>query len=518
MPQFSGKHATSYAVLILVLTVLLSYFLQNYEIIVGGLLVTVFFTVFIEDKYSTLIASIVSVFVMTGMVIYLHWGIPVMRILTEHFFSLLLLVFTIILVSYLKRLQQHLSFEKNHMTSLFENATEGIILTNSDGKIILVNPSAEKMFGYRAEELLDNKIEVLIPRKIREKHVDLRDGFYKKPDNRSMGSGRDLYAQRKNGENFPVEVSLSHYSRGNEMYVIAFVVDITRRKQVEENLIRKQKELEKVTNDIRRLNTELEGKVDERTQILKEALEKLEKSQEELKEALDKEKELNEIKSRFVSMASHEFRTPLSTVLSSASLLSKYTLSEEQEKRDRHVEKIKSSVKNLNDILEDFLSLGKLDEGRIEADPAEFNLNELIGEIVNDMKLHLKKGQEIHQRYEGEEIIFADKKILKNIFINLLSNAIKFSGDNSPIELFASVKNGQAVSSVTDHGIGISSEDQKHLFSSFFRGANAANIQGTGLGLHIVKRYVDLLNGEVDLQSKLHEGTKITITIPVSKQ
>ena len=136
----------------------------------------------------------------------------------------------------------------------------------------------------------------------------------------------------------------------------------------------KQNELEKVTFEIRKLNTELEKKVDERTHILKEALEKLEESQTELHEALDKEKQLNEIKSRFVSMASHEFRTPLSAVLSSAALLSKYVKEEEQEKRNKHIDRIKDSVKHLNDILEDFLSLGKLDEGRISTDPSEFNL------------------------------------------------------------------------------------------------------------------------------------------------
>src|ERR1041385_7579642 len=126
---------------------------------------------------------------------------------------------------------------------------------------------------------------------------------------------------------------------------------------MESGMLEQQQQLEKVTNDVRKLNAELEAKVEERTIILKEALQKLEQSQSELSEALDKERQLNEIKSRFVSMASHEFRTPLSTVLSSASLLSKYTQSDHQDKRNRHIDKIRNSVKHLNDILEDFLSL-----------------------------------------------------------------------------------------------------------------------------------------------------------------
>ena len=518
MPQISGKQATVYVVLIMVLTIILSYFLSNYEIVVGGLLVAVFFTVFIEGKRATIIAGLSAIIIMTVMVIYLHKDVPVISVLTEHVFSLLLLLFTITIVLYLKRLQQHVSFDKTHMTSLFENTTEGILLTNARGQIVLANPSAQKMFGYSEEEVGGNYVEMLLPEDIRKKHVDYRDGFYQHPQNRAMGSGRDLYAKHKEGHVFPVEVSLSHYKKDNEIFVIAFVVDITKRKDIESNLLRKQKELEKVTNDVRKLNAELEVKVKERTQILKEALEKLEESQVELKAALDKERELSEIKSRFVSMASHEFRTPLSTVLSSASLLSKYTITEDQEKRDRHIGKIKASVKHLNDILEDFLSLGKLDEGKVEAHIASLDLKDLIGDTTEEMKGLLKNGQSFVVSYEGNNGIFSDKKLLKNILINLISNAIKFSDEGMNVEIKAMVKDTDASISVSDQGIGISENDQEHLFSSFFRGKNAANIQGTGLGLHIVKRYVDLLNGEVHLQSGLHEGTSVTFTIPINEE
>jgi PAS domain S-box-containing protein len=401
-----------------------------------------------------------------------------------------------------------------HMVSLFENATEGILLSDSNGILTLANPAALKMFGYTENEMLGNKIEILLPNDIHAKHVDLRQGFTKHPGNRSMGSGRDLFARNKSGEVFPVEVSLSHYQKDNKMFVIAFVVDITQRKEIEKNLIKKQTELENVTHEIRKLNTELELRVDERTHILKEALQKLEQSQNELSEALDKERQLNEIKSRFVSMASHEFRTPLSAVLSSASLLSKYTKEDEQEKRDRHIIRIKESVKHLNDILEDFLSLGRLNEGRVAADPSLFNLNEMIEETLSDLRLLLKEGQIFKTRYETSEIIYADKKLLKNILFNLLSNAIKFSGENSEIELDAVIKEGSTEITITDHGIGISAEDQQHLFSSFYRGSNANNIQGTGLGLHIVKRYADLLKGSVHLQSKQGVGTTVKISFP----
>ena len=404
--------------------------------------------------------------------------------------------------------------DQAHMTSLFENATEGIILTNGRGHIVLANPAAEKMFGYTLNELTGQPVEVLIPVNFRHGHQALREGFHKKPSNRSMGANRDLFALKKNGEEFPVEISLSHYKKNNELFVIAFIVDITLRKEVEKNLVKKQNELEKVTFELRKLNTELEKKVDERTYILKEALEKLEQSQIELHGALEKEKQLNEIKSRFVSMASHEFRTPLSAVLSSAALISKYTKEDEQEKRKKHIDRIKDSVKNLNDILEDFLSLGKLDEGRISTDPSEFNLREMITETLADVKVVLKPGQKFDFIYEGEEKINVDKNLLRNILINLISNAAKFSDEDTPITISATSDNEKNSITVSDKGIGISAKDQEHLFTMFYRASNVTNIQGTGLGLHIVKRYLDLINGTVNLQSTLGKGTSITITFP----
>ncbi|RYY83477.1 MAG: PAS domain S-box protein [Chitinophagaceae bacterium] len=408
-----------------------------------------------------------------------------------------------------------MQFDKSHMTSLFENATEGIILTNHLAEIILVNPEATRMFGYTEDELIGKPVETLLPKKYRAGHVQLRNEFYEHPSNRRMGSGRDLNGQRRDGTNFPVEVSLSSYRQGNEQYVIAFIVDITHRKEIETSMLLQQQQLEKVTSDMRRLNAELEVKVEERTLILKEALQRLEQSQAELSEALDKERQLNEIKSRFVSMASHEFRTPLSAVLSSASLIAKYTTTEQQPNRDKHINRIRDSVKHLNDLLEDFLSLGKLDEGKVGAQPVPFNLKETVADTLDDVRGLVRPGQELQFDHEGPEELFNDKKLLRNILINLVSNALKFSEENGHVWIRSHVADGRAEITVKDSGIGISEEDQQHLFSSFFRGKNAINIQGTGLGLHIVKRYADLMGGDISLQSKLGEGTQVTLRIPV---
>lgn len=408
--------------------------------------------------------------------------------------------------------------DSKHLTALFEHATEGIILTGTDGKILMANPAALRMFGYEEGELDGKQVEVLIPERYSHSHVGQRKEFYEDPQNRVMGHGRELFGKKKNNEDLPIEVSLSFYRQESELFVIAFIVDITYRKQIEANIIRQQKELEKVTLELKKLNSQLEAKVEQRTTILKEALAKLEQSQNELSEALDKERELNEIKSRFVSMASHEFRTPLSTVLSSATLLGKYVKTEEQDRRDKHINRIKDAVKHLNELLEDFLSLGRLDEGKVFAKYSQFDLEEVIHETTEGIRGLLKKDQDFVCEYEGEKEVTTDKNLMKNIMINLLTNAIKFSDEGKVIRVLARVRKGSATVSVIDSGIGISAEDQEHLFSSFFRAKNAVNIQGTGMGLHIVKRYVDLLGGQVKVISELNKGTEVQFTIPVIRE
>jgi PAS domain S-box-containing protein len=510
MPRLTSKQATVYASIAFILTLIFSYVMPAYPITLAGFLVVIFLSVFVADKKSTIIATAISIIICISLYFFSRENF------SQYLFIVSLVLLTSVIVLYIKNLNSELDFEKSHMTALFENTTEGIILTDQEGRIILANAASEKMFGYEEREMIHKPMEILLPQSIRNKHVKLRQTFYQNPQNRSMGSGRDLYAQKRSGDNFPVEVSLSYYYKGNQRYVIAFIVDITLRKQIEASMRLQQQQLEQVSNEIRDLNAELEMKVEERTLILKEALQKLEQSQQELSEALDKERELSEIKSRFVSMASHEFRTPLSTVLSSASLLSKYVKEEDQEKRTKHIERIKGAVKNLNEILEDFLSLGKLDEGKVISVNAPLELKPFIEETIEDIKGFLKEGQNIIFHYEGEFVINSDKKLLKNVLLNLISNAIKFSEPRTTVNVESNVNSEFAMIKVTDQGLGISKDDQDHLFSSFFRGANVLNIQGSGLGLHIVKRYLDLMSGSVSLSSKLNEGTTLTVTIPTN--
>lgn len=289
---------------------------------------------------------------------------------------------------------------------------------------------------------------------------------------------------------------------------------LAQRKESQEVLLMQKEQLEKVTDDIKRLNASLENKVEERTLILKSALQEVERSQEELSDALSKEKELNDIKSRFVSMASHEFRTPLSTIFSSAALIGKYTQTEDQDKRNKHLWRIRDSVQHLNGLLEDFLNIGKLEEGKINTEPVLFDAREFILDVCEEMRAMEKPGQQILFTYGGEHLFTTDKRLLKNILINLLSNAIKFSDPGKYIYIDVAHKDNHLSIHVKDEGVGIPEEDMQHLFSTFFRGKNVTNVQGTGLGLNIVHRYIQLLQGEISVNSEVNKGTIFHLSIP----
>jgi signal transduction histidine kinase len=289
-----------------------------------------------------------------------------------------------------------------------------------------------------------------------------------------------------------------------------------------ERSIRYSIEHAKSLEEIQKLNTELEQRVEDRTHELAEVIKKLEKTnhslqdaQREIRKALQKEKELHELKSRFVTIASHEFRTPLSTVLSSASLIGKYKTTEEDEKRQKHVDRIKSAVSNLTSILNDFLSISRIEEGKIYNVPTSFNLEVFCLEVTDEMQGFVKPGQKIqYQHFGSQKTVNLDKQLLKNILLNLLSNASKYSGENTIVYFTTEIAGGQMKITVKDEGIGIPEADKVHLFDPFFRAQNVINIQGTGLGLNIVKRYVDIMGGTLSYESMLDQGTTFIINFP----
>jgi len=239
---------------------------------------------------------------------------------------------------------------------------------------------------------------------------------------------------------------------------------------------------------------------------------------------LEQETELNDMKSRFLSIASHEFRTPLAGILSSLNLINRYLNADEQswnklknkDKITNHLDKINESVKNLTTILNKFLSLSNIEKGEIPVKFIKFDLVQLLTEQVAQFQVVKKTGQTINYKHNGKvKNVVQDKHLLKNIMNNLLSNAIKFSPENSEIHLLSKTIKTKINIIVKDSGIGIPTVDQKNIFHRFFRAKNALTYQeGTGLGLNIVKQYVELMGGSISFNSEENIGTTFSVSLP----
>lgn len=371
------------------------------------------------------------------------------------------------------------------LASIVNSSDDSIITKDLKGRITSWNKGAERLFGYGADEAIGQNIALIIPlERLAEEARIIR----------AISKGKkvehfETLRVTKTGRYVPISLTVSPVrdSQGAIIGASKIARDVTRQKQAEEKL--------------KTYAMHLEDLVIQRT--------------EELTQALQKEKELGQLKSRFVSMASHEFRTPLSAIKLSASLIEKYALSYENQQIDKHIGKIKNSVNDLSAILGDFLSLEKLESGKIDSFPAEFDLAEFCSDIATEMQLLARPGQKLVYNHVGRTAgVLLDQQLLKNCLHNLLSNAIKYSGENSLINLTTEVECGECYLSVSDQGIGIPEADQPHLFSPFFRAGNTGAIQGTGLGLNIVARYTRLMNGTVDFKSEPGRGTTFILRFP----
>lgn len=496
----------------------------------------------------------------------------------------------------------------------FDSSAEALLVVNDSGEIVAANHRSLEFFGYTEEELVQLKVEQLIPARFRKNHVGHRKEFAEKPARRSMGQGLDLKALTASGTEVPVEISMNRLNVNGSGYTLALISDISKRKAIEEKLqnfttqledriaertreLKESQQLHEViarhfpngtinvldrelkyvfaegkelfklgvtserllgTSYINRLAPELReqakdvlesvfggepnklevpfkgnfyildavplerptGDID-RILVVEHNITQQKLAEVKMLEALESERELGELKSRFVSMASHEFRTPLSSVLSSATILERYLEKELEsafaEKRTKHLTRIRSAVTNLNNILNDFLSLDKLESGVMTVKCQEINLNEIIEQVVEELSEMAKPGQEIFLTIDGEcESLESDPGMLRNITTNLLSNAIKYSDEGKKIWLDVACDDESIRITCKDEGIGIPAEEQKHLFDRFFRARNAVNTQGTGLGLNIVRRYLDLLGGSISFESSEENGTTFFLEIPLN--
>ena len=379
------------------------------------------------------------------------------------------------------------------LEAIIDNAIDGIITIDPHGIVESINPAALDLFGYVAEEVVGNNISMLMPEPDRSNHDRYIESYEETGKKKIIGIGREVRGLKKNGTTFPFRLAVSEVFYKDRKIFTGFIHDLTKEKEAE--------------NELKKHTQELELKVRERTKDLIKLVSELERAKQDVSNSLEKEKELSQLKSRFVSMASHEFRTPLSSVQLSASLIDRYVEKSEYGPIEKHTNRIKSSVLLLNTILNDFLNLEKLEAGVVVVNKTETNIVQLGEEIAEEMQLICKKNQHIVYQHTGEDSGFLiDPNLLKNSIINLISNAIKYSGEDTFIEFNTQVGRNQLLVTVKDNGIGIPQEEQVNLFEPFFRANNTGNIPGTGLGLNIVKRYVELMGGRLEYWSEVNQG------------
>lgn len=372
--------------------------------------------------------------------------------------------------------------ELSHWARIFNESLNEIYVFNAQTlRFVNVNLEAQRNMGYTLVEFKSMTPLNIKPHLDKHQFMSLIDPLLKGQQEKVKF---ETEHQRKDGSIYPVEVHLQLSLVGDEQVFVAMILDITERKNYTEKL---------------------EKTVQERTK--------------QLTEALAKEKELNELKTRFLSLVSHEFKTPLSSILTSITLLAKYTEGHQQAKRDKHVATIKNKVRYLDTILTDFLSVERLDSGKVNYKLEHFPLSKVVNEVVYGANLLLKTGQRITYPENIDDIyIDFDEKTLELALSNLIHNAIKYSPEDTSIDLV--VKNGKKSISVhvIDHGIGIPESEQKHIFNRYFRAENALLTQGTGIGLNIAKQHLENLGGTIHFSSEEDKGSTFTIYIPLDQK
>lgn len=358
--------------------------------------------------------------------------------------------------------------------SLLEAAPDAMVVADHRGQIVLVNAQAENLFGYAREDLLGQHIEILVPQRFRGTHAGHRQHYQEAPRVRPMGAGLDLYGLRKNGSEFPVEISLSPIKIRGETYVSSAIRDITARKQIEKALHDKNVEL----------------------------------------------RNANLAKDRFLAGMSHELRTPLNAIIGfTGTLLMKLPgpLTEEQE---RQLQIVDSSARHLLSLINDILDVAKIESGKVSVNPEPISVQQVVEEVADSLRA---MAEEKRLKFDVEVppdpvIAVTDRRALQQILLNLANNAIKYTEAGSiKIELEAP-QDGQIVIGVRDTGIGIRAEDRARLFQAFEQldASSTRRFQGVGLGLHLSQRLATMISATLDCESTYNEGSTFTLTLPVS--
>ena len=373
---------------------------------------------------------------------------------------------------------------------LLEAAPDAIMQVDQEGRIVLLNRVTEMMFGYRREELLGQRVEMLVPAGARSDHNVRRDQYRRRPVTRTMGAGLQLEGQRKDGTLFPVEISLSPSGSAEEFRVTAIIRDITERKLAEDKL--------------RAIREKYVDKLSEQNQELELRNREIEKA--------------NRLKSEFLASMSHELRTPLHTIIGFSELLAEELEGPLNEKQRRFVNHIHTDSLHLLELINDILDLSKIEAGRLDLRPEVFDFSSVLEESVNSVRtLADAKSLQLETEVELSEALNADRLRVKQILVNLLSNAVKFTPDEGRIQVRAAEQDGNLVVSVADTGVGIDPDDLDAIFQEFHQvGTTTKGVrEGTGLGLAITKYLIELHGGTISVESTPGEGSTFRVVLPM---
>ncbi len=369
-----------------------------------------------------------------------------------------------------KRAQQALRASEEKFRALFETSSAGVLLQD-ETQYVEVNPAALRMFGYeRAEQMLGkNPVDTSPPVQPNGQRTDVLARHYIE-ECITRGSTRfDWLARRANGEDLPLEVILTRVEVRGRKIIQAVVSDISERKKAEAELLK----------------------------------------------TLAREKELSQLKSNFVSIASHEFRTPLGIIMSSAEILENYFDQLEPDERNSQLASIRKNTRRMADLMEEVLVLSRFDAGKMLFEPAPLDLPAFCRRVVDEVSTATGRQCPIELDIAlSSGDVQGDERLLRHIFINLLSNAVKYSAPGTAVRFGVQAEGEFTVFRIADRGIGIPEDDQPWLFKAFQRGRNVGQRQGTGLGLVIVERCVALHGGTIRIDSQVGQGTTVTVRLP----
>ncbi|GAB4512394.1 MAG: hypothetical protein OHK0046_11850 [Anaerolineae bacterium] len=373
-------------------------------------------------------------------------------------------------VTELKMIQEELAESKKHIQAILDNVINGIITLNDWGLVESVNPAAARIFGYQMDEMYGQSLGQLLAEPYHSTHVrELLRYLESSTDHEMVG-------MRENGETFPIYLAISKVQLGERTIFTAIIQDVTERKRMEAEILDKQK----------------------------------------LSIALEKEREMRDLKNRFITMMSHELRTPLASILLSSDMLKHYGEQAPADEKRLYLENISTQVGHLTEMIKDVQTLSRSDSSSSLFMPQLTDLVIYCRGIVDEFNLNHHKSHRLFFSAVHENMpTLLDHKLMRQVLTNILTNAIKYSGDGGDIRVVISNGSRNARIQVVDEGIGIPEEDLPHLFEPFHRGRNVENLAGTGLGLAIAKQAIELHGGSIGIESQQGIGTVVTILLPL---